>query len=195
MKRRIHVCLVTLNLVICWAAVARAQVQVIDETAEKSIHLTVSSTEGPPQSEVSVQASLSTGHDVEVVSISVNITFPNKILSFAWAGKSGLAEGAGTQIKMEVEVDTEDQDKSILKLTLSSSEERESSKALPEGPIAEIAFTISEDAQPGTQITLRSEASAITTADPPKQIEPITTEDGGILVIESLIFSCFFYMH
>ena len=193
MKRRIHVGLVTLNLVICLAAVARAQV--IEEKSEKSIHLTVSSTEGPPQSEVLVQASLSTGHDVEVVSISVNITFPNKILFFAWAGKSGLAEGAGTEMKMEVETDTEDQDKSILRLTLSSTEERESYKALPEGPIAEIAFTISEDAQPGTQITLRSEASAMTTADPPKQREPITTEDGRISVIESLIFSCFFYMH
>ncbi len=68
-------------------------------------------------------------------------------------------------------------------------------KGLPEGPLAEIALTISEEAQPGTEIVLRNEASAVIAEDPPKQMEPVIAEDGVISVIEFLIFSCLFYMH
>jgi len=157
--------------------------------------LTVGRTEGSPESEVTVEASLSAGHDVKVVSVSMNITFPNKMAFFVVAERSGLIEAMETQMEAEVEVDAYDPNKSVLKLTISTLEEGELGKGLPEGPLAEIVFIISEEAQPGTEIVLRNEASAVIAEDPPKQMEPVIAEDGVISVIESLIFSCFFYMH
>ena len=72
--------------------------------------------------------------------------------SFVVAERSGLIEAMETQMEAEVEVDAYDPNKSILKLTISTLEEGELGKGLPEGPLAEIAFTISEEAQPGTEI-------------------------------------------
>ena len=179
--------------VICLANAAKAQVA--QAKPEAPIRLTVGRTEGPPQSEVTVQAFLSADRNIKVASISMNITFPNRLVSFIRAERSGLIEVMETQMEVEVEVDAYDPNKSILKLTLSSLEEGGSGKALPEGPIAEIAFTISEEAQPGTEIVLKNEAHVVVAEDPLKQIEPVVAEDGAISVIVSLIFSCFFYMH
>ncbi|MDA2934278.1 cohesin domain-containing protein [Acidobacteria bacterium AH-259-D05] len=193
MKRGIAIRFVVPIFVICLANVAKAQVA--QAKPEAPIRLTVGRTEGPPQSEVTVQASLSVDRNVKVASISMNITFPNRLVSFIRAEKTGLIEAVGTEMKAEVETDAEDQDTSVLKLTLSSLEEGGSGKALPEGPIAEIAFIILEEAQPGTDITLKNEAHVVAAEDPLKQIEPVIAEDGAISVIESLIFSCLFYMH
>ena len=193
MKRGIAIRFVAPIFVLCLTNAVEAQVAL--EKPEAPIRLTVGRTEGPPQSEVTVQVSLSADRDVKVASISMNITFPNRLLSFIRADKTGLIEAVGTEMKVEVEADAYDSNKSILKLTLSTLEEGGSGKALPEGPIAEIAFIILDEAQPGTDITLKNEAHVVAVEDPLKQIEPVIAEDGAIWVIESLIFSCFFYMH
>jgi len=192
-KRGIAIRFVVPIFVICLANAAKAQVA--QAQPEAPIRLTVGRTEGSPESEVTVEASLSAGHDVKVVSVSMNITFPNKMAFFVVAERSDLIEAMETQMEAEVEVDAYDPNKSILKLTISTLEEEELGKGLPEGPLAEIVFVISEEAQPGTEIVLRNEASAVIAEDPPKQMEPVIAEDGVISVIESLIFSCFFYMH
>ena len=193
MKRGIAIRFVAPIFVLCLTNAVEAQVAL--EKPEAPIRLTVGRTEGPPQSEVTVQVSLSADRDVKVASISMNITFPNRLLSFIRADKTGLIEAVGTEMKVEVEADAYDSNKSILKLTLSTLEEGGFWKALPEGPIAEIAFIILDEAQPGTDITLKNEAHVVAVEDPLKQIEPVIAEDGAIWVIESLIFSCFFYMH
>ena len=192
MKKRTAFCFVAPIFVICLTNAAKAQVAQAEP--EAPIRLTVGRTEGSPESEVIVEASLSAGHDVKVVSVSMNITFPNKMAFFVVAERSGLIEAMETQMEAEVEVDAYDPNKSVLKLTISTLEEGELGKGLPEGPLAEIVFIISEEAQPGTEIVLRNEASAVIAEDPPKQMEPVIAEDGVISVIESLIFSCLFYM-
>jgi len=192
-KRGIAIRFVVPIFVICLANTAKAQVA--QAKPEAPIRLTVGRTDGPPQSEVTVQAFLSADRNVKVALISMNITFPNRLVSFIRAEKTGLIEAVGTEMKVEVEADAYDPNKSILKLTLSTLEEGGSGKALPEGPIAEIAFMILDEAQPGTDITLKNEAHVVAAEDPLKQLEPVLAEDGVISVIESLIFSCFFYMH
>ena len=106
----------------------------------------------------------------------MNITFPNRLVSFIRADKTGLIEVVGTGIKAEVETDAEDEDQSVLKLTLSSLEEGGFWKDLPESPIAEIAFIILDEAQPGTDFTLKNEAHVVAVEDPLKQIEPVIAE-------------------
>ena len=98
-------------------------------------------------------------------------------------------------MEAEVEVDAYDPNQSILKLTMSTLEEENLERVYLKAPLAEIVFIISEEAQPGTEIVLKNEASAVTAGDSPKQIELVIAEDGAISVTESLIFSCFFYMH
>ena len=193
MKRRTSIRCVILIFILCLANAAKAQVA--QAKTEAPIRLTVGRTEGPPEGEVTVEASLLAGHDVKVVSVSLNITFPNKMAFFVVAERSDLIEAMETQMEAEVEVDAYDPNKSVLKLTISTLEEGELGKGLPEGPLAEIVFIISEEAQPGTEIVLKNEASAVTAEDSPKQIESVIAEGGVISVIESLIFSCFFYMH
>ena len=193
MKRGIAIRFLVPIFVLCLANAAKAQVAQAKPAAP--IRLSVGRTEGPPQSEVTVQAFLSADGNLKVASISMNITFPNRLVSFIRVDKTGLIEAMETQMEVEVEVHAYDPNKSILKLTLSTLEEGESGKALPEGPIAEIAFIILDEAQPGTDITLKNEAHVVAVEDPLKQIEPVIAEDGAIWVIESLIFSCFFYMH
>jgi len=163
--------LLFLFFVICLVNAAKAQVA--QEKPEAPIRWTVGRTEGPPQSEVTVQVSLSADRDVKVASVSMNITFPNRLVSFIREDKTGLIEVVGTEIKAEVETDAEDEDQSVLKLTLSSLEEGGFWKDLPEGPIAEIAFIILDEAQPGTDFTLKNEAHVVAVEDPLKQIEPV----------------------
>lgn len=126
---------------------------------------------------------------------SMNTTFPNQMAFFVVAERSGLIEAMETQMEAEVEVDAYDPNQSILKLTMSTLEEENLERVYLKAPLAEIVFIISEEAQPGTEIVLKNEASAVTAEDSPKQIELVIAEDGAISVTESLIFSCFFYMH
>ncbi len=76
--------------------------QVAQAKPEAPIRLTVGRTEGSPESEVTVEVSLSAGHDVKVVSISMNITFPNKLAFFVVADKIGLIEAMETPMEGEV---------------------------------------------------------------------------------------------
>ena len=68
--------------------------------------------------------------------------------------------------------------------------------AIPSGMIADLVFTISEDAPIELTIPLGNVVSALTTDDPPRPVDPITGKGGEIVVsATSPVFACFFYMH
>ena len=66
-------------------------------------------------------------------------------------------------------------------------------KTLPAGALGNLYFNIAADPDVGTVIPIKAEASAVLgDATAPK---PIKAVDGQVKVVESLIYSCFFYMH
>jgi len=156
------------------------------------LQVDMGSAEGSPQSEVILQLSLSGSS--QVGSVTLNITFPKDLLYFIIA-QSKLVEEAGANISAETKPHPYDVGKEILEVTLSTIGSGGARTVLPEGPLGELSFVISETAEPGTDITLETQANALTVDDPPKPLDSVKTLNGKIGVVPSLIFSCFFYMH
>ncbi len=173
---------------------ARADSPARDE-AQKTTRITIGPTSALPSSQVSLPIYLAAASGIKVGSLRLEITFPNKLLSFVKSEKSYVLEGGGASLSAEVKEHGEDKNKSVLKLIISAQDEGQARRVIPDGPIAYITFEISKDAQPGTDIVLENKATAMTAEDMPSQIDPLISYDGKISVVQNLIISCFFYMH
>ncbi len=181
MRFSVSLAALTLIFLIPFSAHGMAQLQV-----------DMGSAEGSPQSEVTLQLSLS--GSPQVGSVTLSITFPKDLLSFIMA-RSKLVEAAGANISAETKPHPYDARKEILEVTLSTIGSGGTRTVLPEGPLGEVIFVISVTAEPETEIALETKASALTVDDPPKLLDSVKTANGKISVVPSLIFSCFFYMH
>ena len=57
-------------------------------------------------------------------------------------------------------------------------------------------FGVSEKAQLGEMLILENAASALSPGDSPQPLDPVTGNDGEIVIDETpVVFACFFYMH
>ena len=129
---------------------------------------------------------------VEVGTTISEVTFPNKLLTFEDVRKGLSAEASSAEISAVETVDDQNREYSTVKVTISSPP----GGAIANGIVADLVFTISEDAPLEEAIELKNVAMVLTTDDPPNSVEPITGKTGEVLVTASPpIFACFFYMH
>lgn len=155
--------------------------------------LNISPTSGLPEAEVPVPIYFESG-GVTAGTLSLEITFPAKLLSFLKAEKSFLVEAAKGQIQADVQSDSR-ADQSTLKLTLSTPAGETPREFIPDGPIAYLTFRVAKEAPLDTEIVLAAKAGGVTTDDPPRPIPSIATSDGRILIKLVPLTACFFYMH
>ena len=102
------------------------------------------------------------------------------------------AEVAESEITTEVRQDDQDPESSILKVTVKG----QAAMAIPRGTLVDLMFNISEQAELGETIVLKNSASAMSTDDPPQPIDPVSGNDGELVIDETaIVFACFFFMH
>ncbi len=148
--------------------------------------------QSPPGSHVSIPLTLTLPRGLEMGSTTNAITFPAQFLSFQEVRKGLAAEMVEAEVTTEVKQDDQDPDSSILKVTIES----KNGMAIPRGVLLDVVFNISEQAQLGETLVLKNAASAVNLEDPPQPIEPLTGDDGEIVIDEAaIVFACFFYMH
>ena len=100
------------------------------------------------------------------------------------------AQAASAEVRAVVEVDEQNPEDSVVTVTVSTPE----GQFIPSGVIADLAFTISEDAAVEQIIKLKNVVRALTTDNRP--VDPIAGTEGEIQVTATPpIFACFFYMH
>jgi hypothetical protein len=165
----------------------------LPQNSQESTHVVISPTAGLPGQEISLPIYLEAATGVEVGSITLDLVFPNQLISFVTVQGSLVSEMVGAEITAEVRADAEDQSKSVLEVTLSIPETG-SRQAIPDGLLGFVTVQLAEDAQLDSQIVLKTRGSAMTTGPPPRPVGALTIHDGVISVGE-VVFACFFYMH
>jgi len=145
-----------------------------------------------PGHEVVMPLMLDLPEGVKVSTVISEITFPTDLLSFDEFSAGLSAQAAGAEVSVVEKPDDQDPENTILTVTVSTPQEG----AIPSGMVADLVFTISEDAPIEQTILLGNAVSALTTDDPPRPVDPIMGKEGEILVsATSPVFACFFYMH
>ncbi len=145
-----------------------------------------------PGHEVFIPLILDVPEGVEVETAISEVTFPNQLLSFNEVASGLSAQAANAEVRAVVEVDEQNPQDSVVTVTVST----EKGQFIPSGVIADLAFTISEDAAVEQTIKLKNVVRALTTDDPPGPVDPMTGTEGEIQVTATPpIFACFFYMH
>jgi hypothetical protein len=145
-----------------------------------------------PGHEVIMPLILDLPEGVEVGTVVSQITFPTQQLSFAEVTAGLSAQAAGAEVTAVEGVDDQNPENTVITVTVSTG----GGGAIPGGMLADLIFTISEDAFLEVSVTLENAVSAFTTDDPPRPVEAITGKAGEILVTATPpVFACFFYMH
>ena len=145
-----------------------------------------------PGHEVVMPLMLDLPEGVEVRTAISEISFPTDLLSFGGVSAGLSAQAAGAEVNAVEKPDDQNPENTIVTVTVSTQQEG----AIPSGMIADLVFTISEDAPIELTIPLGNVVSALTTDDPPRPVDPITGKEGEIVVsATSPVFACFFYMH
>ncbi len=158
----------------------------------RAVRLDLGFGQSPPGSHVSIPIILTLPRGVQIGSATNEITFPTQLLSFQEARKGLAAEVVEAEVTTEVKQNDQDPESSILKVTI----EGKAGMAIPRGVLVDLVFNISEQAQLGETIVLKNFASAVSPDDPPQPIDPVTGNDGEIVIDETaIVFACFFYMH
>ena len=162
----------------------------LPQNSQESTHVVISPTAGLPGQEISLPIYLEAATGVEVGSITLDLVFPNQLISFVTVQGSLVSEMVGAEITAEVRADAEDQSKSVLEVTLSIPETG-SRQAIPDGLLGFVTVQLAEDAQLDSQIVLKTRGSAMTTGPPPRPVGALTIHDGVISVGERLSLPAF----
>jgi hypothetical protein len=143
-----------------------------------------------PGHEVFIPLVLDVPDGVELDTAISEVTFPNQLLSFNEVASGLSAQAAGAEVRAVVQIDEQNPQDSIVTVTVSTPQGR----PIPSGVIADLAFTISEDAAVEQTIKLKNVVRALNGAEGP--VEPVMGTEGEVQVTENPpIFACFFYMH
>jgi len=162
------------------------------EEAGQVTHLDLGFDTEQPGHDVVVPLILDLPQGVEVNTAVSQITFPTQLLTFRGAIAGLSAQAAGAEVSAVEKEDDQNSQNTIITVTVSTAP----GGAIPSGMIADLAFTISENAPIEVTIKLKNVARALTPDDPPRAVEPIMGKEGEIVVsATSPVFACFFYMH
>lgn len=142
-----------------------------------------------PGNQALLPVTLSTSEDPQVAKVSLEVSFPAKIISFASAARGPAAEASAAQIEAKLRPAGPDAGEKLLVVEVSAS------KAIPQGVLLKLVFDVSQDAEQEKPIelkNLRQKAELVTG-------EALEAQGiGGTITVvsaDSPIFACFFYMH
>ncbi|MBI4483340.1 MAG: hypothetical protein HY652_10675 [Acidobacteria bacterium] len=143
----------------------------------------------PPGKQAFLPVTLSTTDDFRTAHISLEISFPGKLISFREAIKGSAAESAGAEIKTRLKDSGDNAEQSLLQVEMSATE------AISQGELLKLAFEVAKDAAAYTVIKLKNSKQKVRSVDG-KTLEA-RGMDGVITVIppDVPLYGCFFYMH
>lgn len=172
-----------------WGPAAAQDVNAIQE--ETAARVTFPQSVGPPGGVVSIPVQLAGGRAVKIGALTVTLRFPAARLTFTKAEVGGLGTAVGAKVTARTERQGDD---TVLNLTIATPEVSGARTALPDGPIAQVMFTVAKDLKPETVIALKGEAAAFGLSAAATPVT-IPAGDGEIIVSNPSVISCFFYMH
>ncbi|MBI2822721.1 MAG: hypothetical protein HYX74_10895 [Acidobacteria bacterium] len=183
---------VACGLLLLDSQAAPARGAALQEQGEPRISLSPAA--GLPETSVTIPIYFWAGSGVTVASLSMEIQFPEKLVSFVAAERSFISELSNVDLRSEVGTEA-GPESSILKLTLSTHAPENARDFIPEGPVASVTFRIAKDAPLSAEILLQGTASGMSGDNPSRPVESIAVTGGRILVEAVPLTACFFYMH
>lgn len=146
---------------------------------------------GPAGGTVAVPVQFTGAEAQKTRALNLSVRFPAKSLRFTKVALGGVATSAGLQAAARSRQIGED---TVLDIAITMAETPHATFGLPDGPLAQIIFTVGKGLKPETVIPLRLTATAAGTASDAKTIT-LQADDSEIIVSNPSVISCFFYMH
>ena len=171
----------TLLTVSWWLLVALTNTQ----QPEPGIRLDLGTSSAGPGDVVSLPLDFSAVGDPQVATISSEISFPSKLISFVEASMGSAAESA--ELKINARLHTANEEQSVLHIEILAP------STLPQGEVLKLSFRISEEAPLNDEIVLENQRQEVLSVKG-ERLE-VRGADGIILVAVEPLFTCFFYMH
>lgn len=138
-----------------------------------------------------VPLSVSLGSGTQVGQLRGEVRYPTTWLTFQTIDSTQQLEAAQGRVEAQVQTDAQ-ADTATVTFSISIPD----GLSLPPGTLAELIFSVAEDADDTAMLLLDLEAEALTSGDSPQRIEDLEVYGGGITVLgPSTLFGCLFYMH
>ena len=158
----------------------------------RPVRLDVGFGQSPPGSHVQIPLTLALPRGTQIGSSINEITFSTGMLTFQEVREGLSVEIAEAEVRAEVQSDEGNPENSILTVTITG----KAGAPIPRGVLVDLVFGISEQAQLGETLVLGNAASAESPGDSPQLLDPVSGNDGEIVIDETpVVFACFFYMH
>ena len=182
-----------IGMLVCVVSVAgSAAAQNEASSTSRPVRLDLGFGQSPPGSHVQIPLTLMLPRGTQIGSATNKITFPAELLSFQEARKGLSVEIVEAEVTTDVQPDEGNPENSILTVTIVG----KAGAAIPRGVLVDLVFGISEQVQMGETLILKNAASALSPGDSPQPRDPVTGNDGEIVIDETpVVFACFFYMH
>lgn len=153
---------------------------------QKTPRVDVTQSAGPAGGKVSVPIRLTGVEDARVSAVTLTLRFVADKLTFGTVEIGGLGESAGVTATAKAERRAGD---TLLVITLATAEKDGARAPMPDGPIAQVVFTVAKNLKPETVIPLKVQAAGADAA------VTLATRDAEVIVSNPPAISCFFYMH
>ena len=139
-----------------------------------------------PGEKISIPLSLSPGEE-QATHISLEISFPSKLISFVEASKGAANESREVSIKAVSRPGDTGKGEDILRVEISSATPK------PPGKLVQLAFQVSKQAELNDEINLKN-LNVVVRKQDGTALEA-RGSDGLVTVLSGSLFACFFYMH
>ncbi len=143
---------------------------------------------------VTVPAFLSAPLDVDVGKIELEVTYPNKPISFQHVRNGLISDQINAEITSEVRESQEDPTRSIATIVVTPGE----SIPIPSGFLFDLVFLIGADEiMDSPPIELENRPRAYSFSEPSELLSNVEGDNGSVRIVSEAppVASCFFYMH
>lgn len=151
--------------------------------------------EGQPNMNFLVPVVLTPGPGVKVGRLELTVTYSRAQLRFVSADTSGLISGINADVETQEMDDPQDPTQRILSITISTIDGQGGRQTIQEGRLLFLTFQFDKELKPETTVTLKVDGKAVTVDNPPAAVQPFVVRSAALHVVETVISSCFFYMH
>lgn len=146
---------------------------------------------GPPGGVVAVPIQLSGVESGQIGTLTLKLRFLSNKLTFTKVEVGGLGDSVGAVATTGMQ---RRGDETLLEVTIATPEKEGARAPIPDGPIAQLMFTVAKDLKPETVIPLTLQVAGVGTKAGAEAVK-VSARDGEIIVANPSVISCFFYMH
>jgi hypothetical protein len=152
--------------------------------------VTLAQSAGTPGGTVAVPVQFAGPENVPYGVLALKIRFATTRLTFTKVDLGGVAES----VDAVVDAATQQRgDETVLDVTISTPAKDGVRAVLPDGPLAQLLFTVAKGEKPQAVIPLKLEVSVTGVAAAAASVK-VPARNGEIVVSKPVVISCFFYM-